>query len=54
MTFALLIWLQYTLMPAILHGYIDKAECERAATFITATAPATNHSCIPEHYSPKE
>jgi hypothetical protein len=55
MTFALILYAQY-MLPIVIHGYVDKSECERAATFIndpvdTANPPHISHSCVPEHYS---
>lgn len=48
MTFALIIFAQTLFAtPVVLHGYIDKAECERSATFIDNLN--AGHFCIPEH-----
>lgn len=49
MSFALVIYAQYLFaLPVVLHGYIDRDECERAAT---AISDPVKHFCIPERHS---
>jgi hypothetical protein len=54
-TFALIFYASTWALPTIIHGYIDKNECERAATFLVDPDDANTrpthiwHSCIPEH-----
>lgn len=47
MCFALMLYsATYMAIPVVLHGYADKPECERAATFIEHEQ--IEHSCVPE------
>ena len=47
MTFVLVLYASTLRYPIMLHGYQDRAECERSATFVTDTT--IMHVCIPEH-----
>ena len=50
MTFALILFsAQVFAIPVVLHGYQDRNECERSATFIDA--PDVHHLCVPERYT---
>lgn len=47
MTFALILYSYLFAVPIVLHGYTDRNECERAATFIENKD--IMHLCVPEH-----
>ncbi len=47
MTFVLILYAATTLQyPLMIHGYQDKAECERSATFVEDRTIL--HLCVPE------
>ena len=48
MTFALILYAYALNIPVVLHGYQDRNECERAATFIEDKA--VSHICLPERH----